>query len=162
MLLTPNREILKPRPFVPNVVHVEICDRYGNLKQRFKTKNLRTNAGTDWQKQQMSGTVSGSATFIGVTANATTPVVGDTTLAAEETTNGLIRATGTVVMGAAGSTSYTVQKLMTYTGGAPITLAKTGLFSAVTGGTMVFVALYGTTASLVNGDQITTTWTISI
>ena len=145
-----------------NPVRIEIRRAATGDVETIHTHNLRTNAGADFQKNQMSGTAAAVANFIGVTANATAASAADTTLTAEETLNGLARATGTFNGGAAGTTSYTLSKTFTYSGGSPITLAKAGMFNAATVGTMVFEAVFGSTATLVSGDQITVTWTVNI
>lgn len=126
--------------------------------------NLRTNAGADWQKQQMSGAnTDARATYIAVTANTGQAIdATQTVLTGEETANGLVRASGTFTPGAAGSTSYTLAKTFTYTGGVAITITRSAMFTASTGGVMVFFAAFGSTATLVNQDQLTVTWTINI
>lgn len=145
-----------------NPVKVTITRAATGEVEEIHTHNLRTNAGADFQKNQMSGTAVAVANYIAVTANATAAAATDTTLTAEETTNGLARGTGTFNAGAAGSTSYTLTRTFTYSGGSPITLAKSGMFNAASAGTMVFEAVFGSTATLVNGDQITVTWTVNI
>ncbi len=155
-------DVLERHERIGNPVSVIIRDKRGRVKQVIDTHNLRTNAGADFQKNQMSGTAVAVANYIAVTANATAAAAADTTLTAEETTNGLARATGTFAGGAAGSTSYTLSKTFTYSGGSAITLAKAGMFNAASAGTMVFEAVFGSTATLVSGDQITVTWTVNI
>jgi hypothetical protein len=124
--------------------------------------NLRTNAGREWQKEQMSGTVAAVANYIAVTNTASyTPAAGDTTLSGEQTTNGLARAAGTFALNS-GSAFYTLAKTFTYTGGSPITLTGAAMFNAASAGTMPFAAAFSATATLVNGDQITPTWTVNI
>lgn len=124
--------------------------------------NLRTNAGREFQKNQMSGTVAAVANFIGVTNTASfTPAAGDTSMTGEQTTNGLARAAATFTLNS-GSNFYTLAKTFTYTGGSPITLTGAGMFNAASAGTLVFEAAFTATATLVNGDQVTPTWTINI
>lgn len=154
--------LCKTRPRPGNPVRITIRRAATGAVETIHTHNLRTNAGADFQKNQMSGTAVAVANYIAVTANATAAAAVDTTLTAEETLNGLVRATGTFAGGAAGSTSYTLSKTFTYSGGSPITLAKAGMFNAASAGTMVFEAVFGSTATLVSGDQITVTWTVNI
>jgi hypothetical protein len=144
-----------------NPVTVTVTGADGSVKQVINTSNLRTTAGASFQANQMSGTVAAVANYIAVTANATAAAAGDTTLTAEETTNGLARAAGTFAYNAGGP-NYTLSKTFTYSGGSPITLAKAAMFNASSAGTMVFEAVFGSTATLVNGDQITVTWTVNI
>lgn len=153
-------ENIKPRR--RNQLVIEVRDAEGRLKQRLKTHNLRTSAGADFQKNQMSGSAVAVANYIGVSNDNTPAAAGDTTMAGEQTGSGLARAAGTFDGGAAGSTSYTLTKTFTYSGGASITLYKAGMFNAASAGTMVFEALFGTAATLATNDQITIQWTINI
>lgn len=148
----------------PNRVLIEVRGKDGLLKQEIHTTNLRTNAGADWQAQQMSGALADRrAIYIALTADTTqTIAVTATTLTGEATTDGLARAAGTFAHAGGGATSYTVQKQFTYTGAAQITITRSALFAAASGAPMVFFAAFGATATLVNGDQLTVTWTISI
>lgn len=148
------------------------------LIERIQTTNLRTNVGADWQKNQMSGTAAAVANQIALsgapqgTASTLAPAATDTTLAQELTNavwNGLGRAAGTFAAGAAGSTSYTVAKsgasaFTLATGGSgtpPVVVYGSGLFNAATAGTLVFEATF-TSATLIVGDSIAVTWTVSI
>lgn len=149
-------------PRQPNVVDVEVRDVHGRVKQKFSTTNLRTDAGADFQKNQMSGTAGAVANYIGVSNDNTAASAAHTTMAGEQTTDGLARAAGTFNGGAAGSTSYTLQKTFTYAGAASITLYKAGMFNAAAAGTLVFEALFGTAATLATNDQITISWQVSI
>lgn len=144
-----------------NPVQITVRDKYGNVKYDFETHNLRTSAGAAFQANQMSGTAVAVANYIAVSANTTAPAAGDTVVAGEETANGLARAVGTFTYNAGGP-NYTLSKTFTYTGGTAITLAKAGMLNAASGGVLVFEALFGSTATLVNGDQITVTWTVNI
>lgn len=152
-------ETVTPRD--PNYVDVVVTDRQGRVRSTSHSTNLRTNAGADFQANQMSGTSAAVANYIGVSTDATAAAATDTSLASEQTTNGLARAAGTFSH-TTGTTSYTLAKTFTYTGGTAITLAKAAMFNAASAGTMVFEALFGSTATLVNGDQITISWTVSI
>jgi hypothetical protein len=127
--------------------------------------NLRTNAGADWQAAQMSGAATDArANWIGITDdNAQTLNTAQTTLTSEETTNGLARASGTFSHAGGGATSYTVKKdPFTFTAAGPITIYRSALFTASSGGTMVFIAAFGSSATLILNDQLTVTWTINI
>lgn len=127
--------------------------------------DLRTNAGADFQAGVMSSTAStgtGSyapANYIGLTANATAPAAADTTLTGEITTGALARAQATYSH-TTGTASYTLQK--TFTSDQSVTVAKIGIFNASTGGTMVFETLLNASATLVSGDQLTVTETVSL
>lgn len=140
--------------------------RFRSVKPRDE-RDLRTNAGIDFQAQVMgatSGTGIGTGTFapanyIGLTANSTAPAATDTTLTGEVTTGSLARAQATYAHTTAAA-SYTLTK--TFTSDQSITIAKIGVFNAATAGTMVFETLLSATATLVSGDQLTITETVNL
>lgn len=102
------------------------------------------------------------AAWIGLTADATAPTSADTTLAAELTTNGFTRAVGTYAHTAAAST-YTLTKTFTATGTS--TINNQALFSGATstsGGAMPFKAAVTSPPTLISGDTLTITATITI
>lgn len=129
---------------------------------------LRTSAGADFQAKQMAGSASATAVakWVGVTANTTTPVVGDTSLTGEITTagGGLVRAAG-VYAHTTGASSYTITITFTANGSdsLPVTLGKAGFFDAASGGTLVFSTLITPTATLsASGDNTTLTDTVTL
>lgn len=128
---------------------------------------MRTNAGADFQAAQLSGTPGAAATFMALTANATAPAATDTTLTGEIVTasGGLIRKAATYARGAAGATTYTLTA--TFTANAndslPVTIAKFGVFTAASGGTLVWETALSSTATLsAVGDSVTITETIQM
>ena len=121
--------------------------------------NLRTNAGRDFQSAQMGGTPGAAANYIGVTANATAPAAGSTTLTGEIASGTLNRALATYAH-TAGTATYTLTK--TFTSDQTVTIAKIGVFNAASGGTLVFETLLNATASLVSGDQLQITETVTL
>lgn len=126
---------------------------------------LRTDAGRDFQARVMGDTAStgtgsyASATYIGVTANATAPATGDTTLTGEIASGTLIRAQATYAH-TNGTATYTLTK--TFTSDQTVTIAKIGIFNASSAGTMVFETSLNATASLVSGDQLQITETVTL
>lgn len=127
--------------------------------------NLRTNGGADFQAGVMGNTAStgtgayAAANYIGLTANATAPAATDTTLTGEVTTGSLARAQA-AYSHTTSAASYTLQK--TFTSDQSVTIAKIGVFNASAAGTMVFETLLNATATLVSGDQLTVTETVSL
>jgi len=106
------------------------------------------------------------AWYMALTANATGPANGDTTLTGEITTGGggLIRALCTVAH-TAGATTYTLTKVYTANGSdsLPVTIAKVGIFNSITSGQMLFETLLSATATLsASGDQLTVTDTVTM
>lgn len=106
------------------------------------------------------------AMYTALTANATAPAAGDTTLAAEITTagGGLVRKMSTYAH-TTGAASYTLTTTFTANGSdtLPVTVAKIGVFTSLVSGQMVFETLLSATATLsASGDALTTTHTVTI
>lgn len=144
-------------------VTVEIRDKNGVLKHYSEQKNLRTNVGSDFWSAQLFGTsaAANGANFMGLTVDATAAVVGDTTLASEETTNGLTRASAALAHTASAASS-TLSKTFTYTGSTSKVIAKVGLFTAVSAGTMVLETVLASTGTVnANGDTISISWVVN-
>jgi hypothetical protein len=126
---------------------------------------LRTTAGRSWQAGVMGSTAStgtgafAPATFIGLTANSTAPAAGNTVLTGEITAGTLARAQATYAH-TTGTATYTLTR--TFTSDQSVTIAKIGVFNAATGGTMVFETLLNATATLVSGDQLQITETVTL
>lgn len=132
------------------------------------TPFLRTNAGADFQAKQMGGAASATAVakWMAITANTTTPAVGDTTLTGEITTagGGLVRAAGTYAH-TGGAASYTMSNTFTANGSdsLPVTIGKVGVFDAAAAGNMPFETLVTPTATLsASGDALTLTQTVTL
>jgi hypothetical protein len=105
------------------------------------------------------------AFFTALTANATAPAAGDTTLTAEITTagGGLIRKLSTYAH-TGGAASYTLTTTFTANGtdALPVTIAKVGVFNSISAGTMLYETLLSATATLsASGDALTTTHTVT-
>jgi hypothetical protein len=142
---------------------IEVRDKAGKLKSSSFQHNLRTNAGADfWDSQLFKvGAAAATANFIALTVDATAPAATDTTLASEETLNGLARAQAADAH-TAGASSSVLTKTFTYTGSSSKVIAKLGLFNASSAGTLVLETLLASTATVnANGDTISITWTIN-
>lgn len=103
------------------------------------------------------------ARFIGLTENATAPAVTDTALTGEITTGGAARALATYAHTVAALT-YTLQKTFAITASFPA-IQKAGMFTAGTltaGGLMVFETALNASASVVSGDSLQVTWTVTV
>jgi hypothetical protein len=126
---------------------------------------LRTNAGRDWMARVMGDPAStgtgayASATYIGVTANATAPAAGNTALAGEIVVGSLVRAQA-VYSHTNGTTPYTLTK--PFVSDQSITLAKLGVYTAITGGTLAFEALLNAVATMEPGDTTNITETVTL
>jgi hypothetical protein len=124
-----------------------------------------TNAGRDFVAKQVSGAASATAVakWVGITANATAPAAGDTSLTGEIATagGGLIRQVA-VYAHTIGTASWTLTSTFTVNGsdtGLPVTIAKRGIFDQLAvGGTLVYESLVTPTAvlSAVNDSLVLT------
>lgn len=102
------------------------------------------------------------AAWMAVTTDATTPTTADTTLTSELTTNGFSRAVGTYAHTAA-ATTYTLTHTWTATG--TDTINKEAQFGAATttaGGVMPFESAEPSPPTLVSGDTLQNTVTVTI
>lgn len=117
----------------------------------------RTNAGRDWQARVMGDTASNGtgnyapATYIALSANTDAPSASNTTLPGEVTSGTLAR-TQAVYAHTNGTASYTLTKM--FTSDQTIEVAKIGVFTASSGGTLVFETLLDTTANMKSGDTV--------
>lgn len=133
---------------------------------------LRTNAGRDFQSRVMGDTASNGtgaykpAVYIGLTADATAASATSTTLTTEIVTGTLVRAIATYAH-TNGTNTYTLTK--TFTSDQTVTIAKIGVFNGAGPGgaasdsnALVFETLLNATASLVSGDQLQITETVTL
>lgn len=129
---------------------------------------MQTTAGRDWICDSLGKTASrpAAADYMAITANATAPSAGDTTLTAEIATagGGLLRAQATYAH-TGGAATYTLTKTFTANGSdsLPVTIAKMGIFNASSSGTMPFETLVSPTATLsAAADAVTITETVTV
>jgi len=126
---------------------------------------MRTNAGTSFQANQMSGTVAAVAKYIALTTNATAPAATDTTLTSElaAASGGLVRAVA--AFSYTGTNSfYTLTNTFTanVNDGSTNTINKIGVFNAASAGTLVFETAVPNPPTLVPGDSVAITETVNI
>lgn len=128
---------------------------------------LKTNAGSDFQAAVMGarGSQPAAGDYMALTANATAPAAGDTTLTAEIATasGGLIRKQATYAH-TTGTATYTLTGVFTTNGSdaLPVTVNKYGVFNATSAGTLVYEnTITAATLSAV-GDQLTITVTVTM
>lgn len=111
------------------------------------------------------GAASQPAFWIALTTNSTAPSASDTTLTSElnNASGGLNRAVATYAH-TTGASSYTLSKTFTANSndGASNTINKVGVFNAASSGRMVFETAVTSPPTLVSGDQLTITETVSI
>lgn len=145
----------------PNVVSVEARHADGTVFYSATVHNLKTNSGVDFISGQISGTAStATAQWVALSTSTSSPSATDTSLPNEITTNGLGRAQGTYAH-TAGTSTYTITEVFTATG-AQSGIAKVGVLTVVSGGTLVYEILLGTPISMNLGDQLSVQWTVTI
>jgi hypothetical protein len=147
-------------------IEVIVRDHAGRIKHHSWTHNIRTNVGIDFWNTQLfaTGAAGSQANWMGITTDNTTPVATDTSLASEETANGLARAQATVTH-TSGQTSTVLSHTWTYSGSVTKVIAKAALFTAAgppVAGSMCLESLLSSTATVnSNGDQVTINWTVN-
>jgi hypothetical protein len=127
----------------------------------FKVSNLTLDGGLNVARQQLHdpsyATGGKVACYVGVTVDAVAPNSGDTTLASEETTNGLAR-TQALYSNLGSTGAWQLQVIMTYVGAPLKTLAKMAVFDDPTAGNVYYEALLSPTAPLNTNDIFVGTW----
>jgi len=125
--------------------------------------NLLTTDGRDEFHQTMYIDTVASQTgfnFIAVSSDATPPAVGDTVLAGEITTGGLIRVLATTRTHTDDTNVSTIAKTFTATA-QHLNVQKSGLFDLVTVGVLSHENTF-TLASLEANDTLEVTWTLTL
>jgi len=102
-----------------------------------------------------------SARYLAVTENATAPADADTALAGELTAFGFARASAAYAH-TTGASTYTLTLTMTSTDATTRTLQKIGVLNATSAGTLVFSTAIPSPPTLVSGDAVTFTNTVSL
>lgn len=145
-------------------VEAVVRDRFGNVKSRSRSPNLMTAAGAAWWENQLFGTPVTPTPYIGITTDTASPFASDTTLSGELTGSGLARAAASIVYPGGGTETDTVQLTITYTytGSTSLSIAKAGLFTASSAGTMIRETKLNQLATVTtSGDTLSLTWDIS-
>lgn len=122
--------------------------------------NLKTTVGIDAMIAQVGSTSAQPASFdyLALSSDTGAPVIGDTTLASEITTNGLGRHIATY---AHTSSTSTWTEIYTWTAtGTVSNVQKAGLFNASSSGTLGFENTFSPVTLNLN-DQLQLTWTIT-
>lgn len=126
--------------------------------------NVFTNAGRDYAHAQLYTNTSAGGRgsgFIASSAETTTPVAGDTTLAGEISTNGLQRADATTKTHSNGTNTTTIEHTFTASG-AHTAVHKAALFTASSSGTMTHAANFSSDVTLATNDQLKITFTLTL
>lgn len=129
----------------------------GNIRDSWTVDNIVTNVGKA-QLALLCGDASATPfTFIGLGTSATAVAATDTALTAEITTSGLGRAAATISRVTTTTTNDTFQATNTFTASGNVTVEEVGIFTAISGGTMLSHALT-TTKAVSSGETITATY----
>lgn len=143
----------------PNMVHALIIHPDGSIEDLGVTPNLITDAGVDALATAHQSTAF-RADYMAVSNNATAPSASDTTLTGELSSNGFNRAQATYAH-TNGTSTLTLTKSWTATGTVS-GIHKMGLFSASSGGTLVYETAFSTDANVTADDTLEVTDTITI
>ena len=144
-------------PHVPNLVHLLARHAGGTVFYDQTVHNLRTNAGVNWQFNQMAGATAAVCTYLALSNDSAAPSATDTALAAEITSNGLARASATPAH-SGNTSSYTLTYTFTATG--TQSAQKAGLFNASSSGTLCFENTFSPVA-MNSGDTLQVVWTLN-
>ena len=154
-------------PYLLGHLEVTITDANGIIKSYQQTDNVLTDEGFACALTLLSGAPDGCTTpaafkFISLADNSSSPIFTDT---ASAYTDEVAIAVGSPSL--VTPTSFTITKAFTaeVTVGSDDlenteTVSQTGLFDSVSGGNMLAVAALSST-TVVTGDVVTVTWTIS-
>lgn len=138
----------------------QIKDKDGNIRDEWTVNNTIVNAGKAQLALLAGDGTANPFTYLALGTSSTAVAVAQTGLQAEITDTGLARAAGTVSRTTTTVTNDTYQITYTWTASGSKTVEEVGVFNASSSGTMLGRALTST-KTLVNGEQITATYTCS-
>ena len=127
--------------------------------------NLLLTVGRDWIHAQLwtntsAGTI--GANFIGLTANASAPAAGDTVLTGEvNNTNGMGRKVATPITHTASATTSLLVSTWTASASGEASLQKAATFYHASTTTLIVLENTFTVTTLVSGDSLELSWTIT-
>jgi hypothetical protein len=148
-----------------NIATIVITRADGTVEAPIYGWNARVNAGALGQAVLMGSAAGTPFAYLALSSASLTIALGDTTLASEITTNGLVRVLATYGSYVApttlgGSASFQLTKTFTATGTS--TVNSCALFNAVTVGTMFSEINLTSAATLNSGDTLALSYTINI
>lgn len=129
-------------------------------------KNLRTNAGVNWQAAHMFNSYISGIKNIAITENSTAPSSSDTNLIGELAANGLSRKTATFSH-TANQSLCTLTASWQYTGGSVVTVAKAAIAYSATdtndsADTHFAMTLLSPVAVMDSSDTLEIAWGLSL
>lgn len=154
------RFLLKHNIVSPHFIKIPfILGSWSNVKV---SPNLVVTTGKALSAQLLGAIGTPTAiTHIAVGTGTTSPVAGDTTLETEITTSGLGRASATISNVTTTTTNDTMQAVKTFSVTGTQAVTESGLFNAVSGGTMLCRQTFSA-INVVNGDTLQITWKVAM
>ena len=135
------------------------------IRLAFWKHNLLNTDGRDFLHAQgyveTAANTTIGAQYIALTTDSSAASAGNTTLTSEISTNGLARAQATTITHTDNTNTTTLAKTFTASG-THTAVHRSGLFNASSSGIMVHEAVFSSDATLVSGDTLTVTWTITL
>ena len=150
---------------VTGQVNLKLYNQHGELIDERDTKNLVVTTGKNYIASRIASNTADIVSYMGIgtsnfingqTIGSTTPVVGDTTLTAPITPGNRVTATPV-----ASGTQVTYTGTFGPSNGSG-GIVEAGLFSALTGGTMLARTTFGIITKAISTDTLTLTWTLTV
>lgn len=144
------------------LIHFEVRDAEGHIKEERDIDNLITNVGFA-EVAALIGAVAGGDAFdyIAIGTGAVAADVTDTTLNAEISTSGGSRAASSNSQVTTTVTNDTMQAEVTYNFTGALAIVESGLFNAASAGDMLSRQVFSV-INVANGDSLTVTWKIKV
>lgn len=143
-----------------NVEYV-VRDRDGNVRERRRVSNLVVNTGKAAVAGLINGVVTNFFEHIAIGTGTTAPAAGNTALETEISTNGGQRASGTTSRVTTDTTDDTAQVVVTYNFTGSFAVTESGLFDAISSGTMLARQTFAA-INVANGDSLQVTWRVDV
>ena len=135
--------------------------RNGEVLKKYEFKNIITNAGiAEFAKTAGFGLSGATMHYIGLGTGTTAVAATDTTLEGEITDTGLNRAIDTITNVTTTVAGDTTQLYKSFTATGIKAVAKVGIFSALTTGTLFCEQLFPGIVTTANGDILAITYSV--
>ena len=145
-------------------IKIDHFDKEGNLIETVETPNALMNLGFKEVAGLFCTDQAGSYTafdYIAVGTGTTAATATDTTLATEETQNGLTRAAGTGTLVTVNETDDTAQFVKSFSVTGSVAVTESGVLTAASTGTLLCRQTFSA-INVANGDTLQITWKITV
>ena len=145
-------------------IKIDHFDNQGNLIETVETPNALMNLGFKEVAGLFCSDQSGSYTafdYIAVGTGTTAATATDTTLATEETQNGLTRAAGTGTLVTVNVTDDTAQFLKSFSVTGSVAVTESGVLNASSAGILLCRQTFSA-INVANGDTLQITWKVTV